>query len=288
MKKNDVIRRNAHMNTLYLNKLLGFTDEEIKNVKIRFNQFNGTVNPIDLYIQNPEIVNTDFFLWRTKQRYFEVGQIAICFLKLSEDMWLLTTIKKITRELDVYDGINYEGEELEKYSSYFGRVIIKFHKTFQSQGVFYDKICEQLEVNQILPSTYEGDDFPGYDKVRLSYDRLKNIIASNKISWIAALENQKAVYLITDKMNGKHYVGSATGDNGMLLQRWRNYILNGHGGNKELKELVKDKGFDYVKTNFQYSILENYNAKVDSKFILERETWWKETLKTREFGYNAN
>ncbi len=276
------------MNTLYLNKLLGFTDEEIKNVKIRFNQFNGTVNPIDLYIQNPEIVNTDFFLWRTKQRYFEVGQIAICFLKLSEDMWLLTTIKKITRELDVYDGINYEGEELEKYSSYFGRVIIKFHKTFQSQGVFYDKICEQLEVNQILPSTYEGDDFPGYDKVRLSYDRLKNIIASNKISWIAALENQKAVYLITDKMNGKHYVGSATGDNGMLLQRWRNYILNGHGGNKELKELVKDKGFDYVKTNFQYSILENYNAKVDSKFILERETWWKETLKTREFGYNAN
>lgn len=288
MKKNDVIRKNAHMNTLYLNKLLGFTDEEIKNVKIRFNQFNGTVNPIDLYIQNPEIVNTDFFLWRTKQRYFEVGQIAICFLKLSEDMWLLTTIKKITKELDVYDGINYEGEELEKYSSYFGRVIIKFHKTFQSQGVFYDKICEQLEVNQILPSTYEGDDFPGYDKVRLSYDRLKNIIASNKISWIAALENQKAVYLITDKMNGKHYVGSATGDNGMLLQRWRNYILNGHGGNKELKELVKDKGFDYVKTNFQYSILENYNAKVDSKFILERETWWKETLKTREFGYNAN
>ena len=149
------------MNTLYLNKLLGFTDEEIKNVKIRFNQFNGTVNPIDLYIQNPEIVNTDFFLWRTKQRYFEVGQIAICFLKLSEDMWLLTTIKKITRELDVYDGINYEGEELEKYSSYFGRVIIKFHKTFQSQGVFYDKIYEQLEVNQILTSTYEGDDFPG-------------------------------------------------------------------------------------------------------------------------------
>ena len=122
----------------------------------------------------------------------------------------------------------------------------------------------------------------------MSYDRLKNIIASNKISWIAALENQKAVYLITDKMNGKHYVGSVTGDNGMLLQRWKNYILNGHGGNKELKELVKDKGFDYVKTNFQYSILENYNAKVDSKFILERETWWKETLKTREFGYNAN
>lgn len=276
------------MKKLYLNDLLRIAQEELKNVKIRFNQFNGEDNPLDLYIQNPEIVNTQFFLWRTKQRYFNEGQIAICLLKLSEDMWLLTTIKRIVKELDVYDGINYEGEELEEYKPYFGRVVIKFHKTFQTQGTFYEKVYEQLEVTQILPTTYQGDDFPGYDKVKLSYEQLSTILNRGKRDWVAALENQKAVYLITDKYNGKLYVGSATSDKGMLLQRWKNYVANGHGGNKELIELVNDKGFDYVKQNFQYSILENYNAKIDDHVILERESWWKEILQSRKFGYNSN
>ena len=102
------------------------------------------------------------------------------------------------------------------------------------------------------------------------------------------MENQKAVYLITDKNNGKQYVGSATGDYGMLLERWSSYVSNGHGGNAELKELVSVKGFDYIKKNFQYSILENYNARTDDKLILARESWWKETLQTRKYGYNAN
>jgi len=74
----------------------------------------------------------------------------------------------------------------------------------------------------------------------------------------------------------------------MLLQRWRSYVDNGQGGNKELIELVNKKGFDYIKANFHYSILENYNAKVDDNIILERESWWKETLQTRIFGYNRN
>ena len=51
---------------------------------------------------------------------------------------------------------------------------------------------------------------------------------------------------------------------------------------------VNKEGIDYIKRNFQYSILENYNAKVDDSVILERESWWKETLQSRKFGYNAN
>ena len=190
--------------------------------------------------------------------------------------------------LDVYDAINYEGEELEQYKSYFGRVVIKYRKTSQQQGRYYGEICDDLEVQQILPTVFEGNDFPGYDKVRLSYPQLEAVLNHGKRDWIAALENQKAVYLITDKENGKMYVGSATSDYGMLLQRWRSYISNGHGGNKELIELVEKKGINYIKNNFYYSILENYNAKVDDHIILERESWWKETLQTRIFGYNSN
>lgn len=276
------------MSQIKIDDLLKISDSDQNNVKVKFNQSDGTNEPMELYLNDPNIVNSQWLFWRNKKRYFNVGEIAICLLKLSYDTWLLTTIKKVTKEFDVLGDINYEGEELSEYSKYFGRVIIKYHKTVQTQGMFYKTICNDLEVLRILSNVYDGDEFPGYDTVRLSHKQLVSIIERQKKSWIAALENQKAVYLITDKSNGKFYVGSATSKKGMLLTRWSDYANDGHGDNVELKRIVNERGFDYVKNNFQYSILENYNARVDDEIIRKRETWWKETLHSRKFGYNDN
>ena len=276
------------MNGILLKDLLRFSDDELANVKIKFNQHNGYDDPMDLYRSNPEIINTQWLFWNEKRRYFYEGQIAVCFLKLSYDMWLLTTIKRVTKDLGISGGVSFEGKEIEKYKPFFGRVIVQYHKTSMAQGRYFSELQDELVVNQILPDVYDGEDFPGYDKVRLSYAQLEVIIRCGKKDWIAALSNQKAVYLITDKNTGKLYVGSATSDSGMLLQRWSNYVANGHGGNKELIELVEREGFDYVKKHFQYAILENYNAKVEDRIILIRESWWKETLQTRVWGYNSN
>lgn len=276
------------MKKIFLNDILHIQPDIAGNVKVRFNQSNGQEDPMELYLREPDIVNTKWFLWRSKQRPFSVGQTGICLLKLSWDTWLLTTIKRITKDLDVADGVNYEAEELEEYRPYFGRVIVKYHKTTQAQCVYYNTVCGELEVLQLLPTVFDGEEFPGYDNVRLSFQQLQSILERRKQSWIAALESQKAVYLITDKCTGKLYVGSATSDQGMLLQRWSNYAANGHGGNVELVSLVQEKGFDYVKQYFQYSILENYNAKIDDHVVLKRESWWKDTLQTRKFGYNSN
>ena len=276
------------MNGILLKDLLRFSNDELANVKIKFNQHNGYDDPMDLYRSNPEIINTQWLFWNEKRRYFYEGQIAVCFLKLSYDMWLLTTIKRVTKDLGISGGVSFEGKEIEKYKPFFGRVIVQYHKTSMAQGRYFSELQDELVVNQILPDVYDGEDFPGYDKVRLSYAQLEVIIRCGKKDWIAALSNQKAVYLITDKNTGKLYVGSATSDSGMLLQRWSNYVANGHGGNKELFELVEREGFDYVKKHFQYAILENYNAKVEDRIILIRESWWKETLQTRVWGYNSN
>lgn len=54
------------------------------------------------------------------------------------------------------------------------------------------------------------------------------------------------------------------------------------------RELIDKKGFAYVKENFVYAILENYNARVDDQIIRDRENWWKATLQTQQFGYNCN
>lgn len=271
-----------------LNDLLHLTDEQASKAKVKFNRDNGYDDPIDIYKSNPDLINKQWLYWRNKNRYFDVGQIAICLVKIRSEYWLLTTIDTVVEELNVLNGINYKGTPLSEYQIYFGRTIIKFHKSFQTQGVNYSTIADELEVCQILPDTFDDDDFPGYDKVNLSYNQLKSILDRGKKDWIAALESQKAVYLITDTNNGKLYVGSATSSYGMLLQRWSNYVSNGHGGNKELKRIVDSEGIEYVQSYFRYTILENYNSKVDDAVVLERESWWKNILLTRTFGYNDN
>lgn len=278
------------MNKILLNDILCFSNSEISDVRIKFNIYNGYNDPLELYKENPDKVNVEWFLWHENRRYFHTGQIAICFLRISTDTWLLTTIKKITKELDLLGngGIGYEAVEMEKYKKYFGRIIVKYHNTKKSMGRTFESLMDDLEVLEILNDHFTGNDFPGYENVRLSYTQLKTIIDRQLPGWIAALQNQKAVYLITDTNTGKLYVGSATAQYGMLLQRWSNYVFNGHGGNEGLKEVVASNGFDYVKKYFQYSILENYNARMDDNYILKRESWWKDTLKSREFGLNKN
>lgn len=245
-------------------------------------------DPMEVYLQDPELINNQWLFWRNKVRYFRVGQVAICFLRLGYDTWLLTTIKLITKDLGVVEGINYEGFEIEKYKNLFGRVIVKYHKKTQSQGYNAKTLLHDIEVLEVLPTSFDGDEFQGYDKVSLSFKQLESIINRSKKSWIVALENQKGVYLITDMSNGKMYVGSATGNNGMLLDRWRNYIITGHGNNRELFDVISKNGKEYAIMNFSFSLLENYNSRTDSKLIISREQWWKKVLLTREYGYNKN
>lgn len=276
------------MAKIMLNDLLHFDAAEVPNVRVKFNISNGYDDPLDLYKTNPDEVNVTWFLWHDDRRYFNVGQTAICLLKLRGDQWLLTTIKKITRLLDVTDGVGYDADEVKEYEQYFGRLVVEYHNPCRTMGRKYENAMDELEVVQILNEQYTGNEFPGYENVRLSYPLLKNIVDRQLPGWVDALRNQKAVYLITDTKTGKMYVGSATSQTGMLLQRWSSYAADGHGGNVELRELVKQQGFDYVKENFQYSILENYNARMDDGYILKRESWWKETLCTRTHGYNKN
>ena len=276
------------MAKIMLNDLLRFDAAEVPNVRVKFNIYNGYDDPLDLYKTNPDEVNVTWFLWHDDRRYFNVGQTAICLLKLRGDQWLLTTIKKITRLLDVTDGVGYDADEVKEYEQYFGRLVVEYHNPCRTMGRKYENVMDELEVVQILNEQYTGNEFPGYENVRLSYPLLKNIVDRQLPGWVDALRNQKAVYLITDTKTGKLYVGSATSQTGMLLQRWSSYAADGHGGNIELRELVKQQGLDYVKENFQYSIIENYNARMDDGYILKRESWWKETLCTRTHGYNKN
>lgn len=279
---------------ILLNDILHLSAAEIEDSKIELNMQYGDRPVRDLWLESPKeekesgTCKCSFWGWYGGQRNYFPGQKAFSFCRMpSQDEWLFISAARI-KDTPKDDWAVFD--VLEEYAHLFGRLIIRCYKgdTFARYTFNLSKYLNNATVKEILPCMYDGIDFSGYDNVCVSFKELETIISRQKRDWVNALSNQKAVYLITDNHTGKQYVGSATSESGMLLARWTNYVANGHGGNKELKTLVDEKGFDYVRENFQFSILENYNSKVDDGVILSRESWWKSALRTREFGYNKN
>ncbi|WP_173911491.1 GIY-YIG nuclease family protein [Acinetobacter sp. Marseille-Q1618] len=267
-----------------LNDILQIKD--LDNVKIRLNFDYGTENwnVIEAFKNGDMqgLLRGHYWNYKGKKSYKkDQTTIGLLRIKPKEDLWLLFHIGKVTKDLDLRDAMGYEFENLIEYNKFVGRVIVKYKNTSQSVVRNASSLMNQCEVYQILPDIFDNDIFPGYDNVNVSWKELSRVI--EKESWKTALQNQKAVYLITDIHKGKMYVGSASGQH-MLLNRWQCYVDNGHGGNVELKKLSKD----YIEENFRYSILDIFKSKTDDQIILSRESWWKNILLTRKFGYNAN
>lgn len=271
------------MDNIKLNEILRL--ENLENVKIRFNMmFAQNWNPIELFKNGDKSTMLDGHYWNynTKKSYKE-GQITIGLVRIkpNEDFWLLFHIGRVTKDLNILNGVGYEYLDLPDFDKYVGRLIIKYKNTVQAMIRNAESVIDNCYVSQILPDTFDNDLFPGYENINISWEEMNRVL--QKDNWKTALQNQKGVYLLTDISNGKMYVGSAYGEN-MILGRWRAYVKNGNGGNVGLKQLT----FEHIKKNFKYSILDIYKSTTDDQTIIKRESWWKEILQSRQFGYNEN
>lgn len=275
------------MSAIKLNDILHL--EDLDKVKIRLNLSNNKWNALKLYHENRELLLIGHFHNSENRKWFKENDIVIGLAEIAKNEWLLIDISRITKSYDKFwdkipAQINtfYEHEQIEKYKKYFGRLIIKFHKD-NAYVTLKGEHIDRFYVKELLPDIFDNDNFPGYDRVNISWEELSRVL--EKDTWKTALQNQKGVYLITDVSNGKRYVGSAYGKD-MLLGRWNDYVKIGHGNNKELKNL----SFDYIKENFRYSILDIFKSTTNDNIIIEREGWWKEVLLSRDekYGYNRN
>lgn len=149
--------------------------------------------------------------------------------------------------------------------------------------------CQKLsakEVVEILPIGYVND-FPGFDEIILDFDDLKKIMDNKDANreWHRMLASVAGIYLILDTVTGMQYVGSASSKDG-ILGRWKQYAMDGHGGNKLLKELLEQDPHRYKK--FQYSILKTLPKAMTQNEVVAVETLFKEKLGSRAFGLNSN
>ena len=194
--------------------------------------------------------------------------------------------RKLSQKARSVDGalyqFRYEMEEVQGFEDLKERVIIDWGKGTIKWDQWMDKIKEVVEIQPGLHYV----PFTDYFDFILDYRQLQEIISNQYSDWKRMLTAVKGIYLIGDSKTGKLYVGSAYGEEG-IWGRWADYIATkGHGGNKALKDLVKDDP-DYA-FHFRFSILMLLPKTVTSDQAIEKEKLFKSKLGTNSFGLNNN
>lgn len=280
-------------------KLTEFMNIPNNKVKIKFN-----MNPSDPNKKAWDLLleDSDEWLkmneWKTKQTNNNLGdaEYLVTFAQYypyGANYYVFGGIYKVEKIMpEIFDDRGYKLDLTNMYQDYIKRLIIRLDKPI-GRDIYtrlYSNVQQQLnpEVYEVAPSTKIGD-FPGYNNVLLTHTNLQTIINNEAPEWKQALSKVKGIYVITDKSTGQLYIGSASGNNEGIWQRWLNYanIKNLTGGNKAFENMKKD-GKDYIINNFTYSILEIFDMKTDRDYIIGRENYWKKVFQTIKYGMNCN
>lgn len=88
-------------------------------------------------------------------------------------------------------------------------------------------------------------------------------------TYYEVLKTVTGIYCLTYAKTGKLYIGSATGEEG-VVQRWGNYLSSKHGGNTKLLALYNQKSDEYFEKYFNYSLIEYFGLSYDPQKIKER------------------
>ena len=262
--------------------------DPLSDYKIHFAVRNrqGT-EPLDVYVRDSEEWK-EWNEWRKPGGRDDFNRRYIFSLIRNyplAETWLFGGIFEVS---DRPANEHYTVQLSDRYKEYIGRLLVAYPGPgVQGRSFRPETYFEHLTVAQIFDKPYQGEAFPGYENIAHDFSLLKPIIRQARPDWTTALRNIKGVYLVTDKKNGKMYVGSAYGEMG-IWSRWCCYVETGTGRNDELTQLIEQSGIDYAMENFQLSILEYRSMRTDDSVIIDREKYWKKVLRTREFGYNRN
>ena len=280
------------MEKFKLNDLFHLTEDEMRKYKIHLAAYNGYEQPLDVFARDREEWK-GWNEWRGGKddfnREYIIGLIPD-YHKI--DKYVFGGVFKVIKRYDDWQEteVGYKVELTNQFKSLIGRLVVGFsrYQGLRGRAFLLENFMDSMSIAEILENPYEGEEFPGYDNVRIDFSSLELLVQNQKTDWRVALENVKGIYLIVDKFNGKKYVGSAYGDSG-IWSRWCTYINTGHGYNDELVMLIEKNGIDYARKYFQFAILELRSMKTDDDTIISRESFWKEVLLTRGiFGYNKN
>jgi hypothetical protein len=274
-------------NSLPLNTL--FPGIDYAKHKLHFACWNGDSQPLDVFVRSREDWN-DWNAWRSSRNDFNRQYIfSLMDFYPEPGIWLFGGIYEVLGRREDNNALSYDINLLPEYAHLVGKLKIKAPPIGRNRRLKMEDVANSMFISELLRDAYEGERFPGFEGISHDFSALETIYRKDRLDWKSPLENIKGVYLITDKHNGKKYVGSAYGHQG-VWSRWRSYMESGHGNQSdELTKLIDEKGIEYAREHFKITLLEYRAMKTDDDVVIQRESFWKEALQTRgAFGYNRN
>lgn len=271
------------MSSIMLTDLLRL--DHAQNYKLHLGCRAGQSHPLDEYVKD----NGAWAEWNANRgnKNDWTRKYILSFIEFYPvpNAWLFGGVFEVRgRSQDGYDlGV------VGGFDQFLGRLVCKFPRPRGMRGRAFklENYIHRLEVLEVLPERYDGEKFPGYENLNHTFGALQGIVRKETRDWMAALKAVKGVYLIIDRRTGGTYVGSAYGDDA-IWSRLACYVQTGHGGNKELVKVVKDRGLGCVLDNFSFSLLEIFTRVTADEAIIRRESHWKNVLLSRGFGFNRN
>lgn len=286
------------MANIPLNAILSITPDEYSEWTICLNK--ATEDKEIYSFSTDETRLMEHISWKkyagAKRNFRSLGKYCLQFYRLDKDkklnQWLFLGAFENLGVKSFEDGHEiYDLRPIDRFDQFRERLIIFYQKVQgPKQAIIPMESIETIPVVRITEDKYIKDNrpFPGFRNLSVSFAELKEIIALNVDNWRQILSSAQCIYVISDKSNGKLYVGSTYGYDG-IWQRWNCYVeTNGHGNDKDLKILLATDA-EYAVKNFQFSIIESFiNGDISKREILARESYWKKVLMSRECGYNWN
>ena len=250
--------------------------------KVHLAGHNGVEDPIDVYKEGRFDV---WQAWQTRRNFSRSYVVSLIQLQETHSWMFAGAYESHGCVANPVNGVTYDLRPIDATSEFAGRLVGKFARPGRQSYLNGESVAPSLAIHEITAKKAQVEDFPGYRKVDLTFSQLQIIATQRLVSWRIALENAAGVYLISDELTGKLYVGSASGESG-IWSRWCQY-LDGHGNNKILNGLIKEGGLERAR-HFHFSILEIADPLTGVEDILARESHWKRVLLSRLHGHNAN
>jgi hypothetical protein len=260
---------------------------EPEQYKLHLARWNGADQPLNVFVRDRDAWER-WNRWRGQKNEFNREFIfALIDFYPQRDRWLFGGAYRVIGRQDEARAHSYEVELLEESRPFVGRLKVVLRSPGRSRAFRLENHYRNMIVDELLAAPYTGEPFAGYDQICLTFSELESIISTQRQDWKAALSNAKGIYLISDRSNGKLYVGSACRNEG-LWDRWACYVATAHGHNKELTAVIGAKGTEHAR-NFGFALLEHFTPSTDDDTVLEREQHWKRVLLSRgDYGYNRN
>lgn len=224
---------------------------------------------------------------RQSKEVFSKCDFVVAFIGEASTLARFIGVYKVNGVKSIVDNLGegylYDLEEVTKFTKLKERVIINWGGSTQGWHQWYEKTKEVVEIKFQPDLNYIQ--FKSYDDIILNYSQLQEIINHEYKDWKIPLSATNAIYLILDKKEGKQYIGSTYGGEG-IWGRWKKYSKEGNGGNKLLTKLTEsDKSY---ANNFQWSILTTLPKTITKDEAIAIESKYKNKLGSRAFGLNLN